>query len=141
MIKKFEQISKKPGFLKNNGGLFFRKVRKNKFEFKTKIKKIHLNKAKNTHGGYICSIIDAGAGTAAHSCANNKPCVTISLSIKFISPTKLNDEILGSVIIDKKTSSLVFLSCTLKSKNKIISTASGIWKILKYKIPGAGFGG
>ena len=32
------------------------------------IKKIHLNRAKITHGGYICSIIDAGAGTAAHLC-------------------------------------------------------------------------
>ncbi len=133
-MKKFKQISTKPGFLKNNGGLLFRKIKNDKFEFKTIIKKIHLNKAKITHGGYICSIIDAGAGTAAHYSANSKTCVTISLNIKFISPTKLNDEIIGSVVIDKKTNSLVFLSCILKSKNKIISTASGIWKILNYKI-------
>ena len=133
-MKKFKQISTKPGFLKNNGGLLFRKIKNDKFEFKTIIKKIHLNKAKITHGGYICSIIDAGVGTAAHYSANSKTCVTISLNIKFISPTKLNDEIIGSVVIDKKTNSLVFLSCVLKSKNKIISTASGIWKILNYKI-------
>ena len=133
-MKKFKQISSRPGFLKNNGGLLFRKIKNHKFEFKTKIKKIHLNKAKITHGGYICSIIDAGAGTAAYCCAKNKQCVTISLNIKFIDPTKLNDEIIGSVGIDKKTNSLVFLSCVLKSKNKIISTASGIWKILNYNI-------
>ncbi len=133
-MKKFKQISSKPGFLKNNGGLLFRKIKNDKFEFKTKIKKIHLNKAKITHGGYICSIIDAGAGTAAYYCAKSKQCVTISLNIKFIGPTKLNDEIIGSVSIDKKTNSLVFLSCVLKSKNKIISTASGIWKILNYNI-------
>ena len=140
-MKKFIQISKKPGFLKNNGGLLFRRINNNKFEFKTKIKKIHLNKAEITHGGYICSIIDAGAGTAAHYSAKNKPCVTISLNIKFIAPTKLNDEIVGIVTIDKRTTSLVFLSCVLKSKKKIISTSSGVWKILSYKIPGAGFGG
>ena len=133
-MKKFKQISSKPGFLKNNGGLLFRKIKNHKFEFKTKIKKIHLNKAKITHGGYICSLIDAGAGSAAHYCVKGKPCVTISLNIKFIGPTKLNDEIIGSVGIDKKTNSLIFLSCVLKSKNKIISTASGIWKILNYKI-------
>ena len=133
-MKKFKQISSKPGFLKNNGGLLFRKIKNDKFEFKTKIKKIHLNKAKITHGGYICSIIDAGSGTAAYYCAKSKQCVTISLNIKFIDPTKLNDEIIGSVSIDKKTNSLVFLSCVLKSKNKIISTASGIWKILNYNI-------
>ena len=43
-----------------------------------------------------------------------KPCVTISLDIKFIAPTKLNDEIIGTVTIDKKTKSLVFLNCILK---------------------------
>ncbi len=133
-MKKYIQISTKPGFLKNNGGLLFRKIKNNKFEFKTKIKKIHLNRAQITHGGYICSIIDAGAGTAAHYCANQSPCVTITLEIKFIKPTRHNDEIIGVVSIDKKTKSLVFLTCILKSKNKIIASSSGIWKILNYKI-------
>ena len=119
MIKKFIQISRTQGFMKNNGGLLFRKINNFKFKFKTKIKKIHLNKAGITHGGYICSIIDAGAGSAAHESAKNKPCVTISLDIKFITPTRLNDEIIGDVIINKKTNSLVFLSCILRSNKKI----------------------
>ena len=140
-MSKFKQISKKPGFLKNNGGLYFKKIKNNKFEFKTKIKKIHLNRAQNTHGGYICSIIDAGAGTAAHICSNNKPCVTVSLDIKFISATKLNDEIIGKVLISKKTNSLIFLCCELKSKKRVVAIATGIWKILKLKAPGVGFGG
>ncbi len=140
-MRKFTQISTKPGFLKNNGGLLFRKINNYKFDFKTKIKKIHLNRANITHGGYICSIIDAGCGPAAHSSSNEKPCVTISLEIKFVAPTKFNDEIIGKVSIIKKTKSLVFLSCELKSKNKIIATSSGIWKIINNKIPGAGSGG
>ena len=138
---KFKQISTKPGFLKHNGGLFFRKIKNDKYEFKTKIKKNHLNRAQNTHGGYICSIIDAGAGTAAHSCAKNNTCVTVSLDIKFIGATRLNDEINGTVSINKITSSLIFLSCVLKVKNKIIATSSGIWKKLKFRVPGGGFGG
>tara|TARA_Y100000590_G_scaffold355933_1_gene409912 strand:- start:381 stop:794 length:414 start_codon:yes stop_codon:yes gene_type:complete len=137
-MNKFRQISTRPGFLKNNGGLLFRNIKKNKFEFKTRIKKIHLNRAQITHGGYICSIIDAGAGTAAHSCANGKPCVTISLEIKFMTSTKYNEEIKGVISIEKKTNSLVFLNCVLKSKNKIIATSSGIWKILNYTIPNKG---
>ena len=84
--------------------------------------------------GYICSIIDAGAGTAAHFFANGKPCVTISLDIKFIAPTRFKDEIIGKVSVEKKTNSLVFLNCILKSKNKVVASSSGIWKILKYKI-------
>ena len=137
-MKKYRQLSTKPGFLKNNGGLLFRKNNNNKFEFKTKIKKIHLNRANITHGGYICSIIDAGVGTAAYSFTNGKPCVTISLEVKFMTSTKLNDEIIGSISVDKKTKSLVFLSCVLKSKKKIIASSSGIWKILDYRTPRKG---
>ncbi len=138
-MKKFYQLSTKSSFLKHNGGLNFRKINKNKYEFKTKIKKIHLNRANITHGGYICSIIDAGAGTAAHFCSSGKPCVTISLDIKFISSTSLNDEILGIVKIEKNTKSLVFLNCTLTSKKKIVASSSGIWKKLGYKISRTGY--
>ena len=114
--------------MKHNGGLLFRKISKKQYEFKTKINKKHLNRAGITHGGYIASIIDAGAGTGAHRISKNKVCVTISLDIKFIDSTKLGDEILGNVSIQKLTRSLVFLTCKLKSNKKIIATASGVWK-------------
>jgi len=130
MSKKFEQISIKPGFMKHNGGLLFREISKNEFEFKTIIKEDHLNSIGITHGGYISSIIDSGAGTGAHRTANNSSCVTVSLDIKFIGTTKLNDEIVGFVKILKQTRTMIFLICHLKSNKKIIASASGIWKIL-----------
>ena len=130
MSKKFEQISIKPGFMKHNEGLLFREVSENEFEFKTYIKENHLNTAGITHGGYIATIIDSGAGTGAHRIANNSQCVTISLDIKFIASTKLGDEINGFVKILKRTKSMVFLICHLKNNEKIIASASGIWKIL-----------
>ena len=141
MKKKFIQISKKSGFMKNNGGLFLRQVSKNKYEFKTKINKKHLNKAGITHGGYIASIIDAGAGTGAHRSTGGKPCVTISLDIKFISSTVLGDKIIGFTKIQKITNSMVFLICHLECKGKLVASASGIWKILKRPLPNAGYGG
>ena len=134
MSKKFQQISLKSGFMKHNGGLFFRKISKTKFEFKTIIKKNHLNRAGITHGGYIASIVDAGGGTAAHRVSEGKVCVTISLDIKFIDSTKLGDEIIGNVIIQKVTKSLVFLICELECNKKIIATAFGVWKKINKKL-------
>ena len=131
MSDKFEQISTKPGFMKHNGGIMFRNISETEYEFKTTINENHLNAAGITHGGFICSLIDAGAGTAAHRSAGQAPCVTISLDLKFIATTKIGDEIIGFVKILKKTKSMVFLICHLKSKDKIIASASGIWKILK----------
>tara|TARA_B100000686_G_scaffold257263_1_gene269295 strand:+ start:472 stop:882 length:411 start_codon:yes stop_codon:yes gene_type:complete len=131
MSDQFEQISTKPGFMKHNGGIMFRNISKTEYEFKTTINKNHLNAIGITHGGFICSLIDAGAGTAAHRCAGQAPCVTVSLDLKFIATTKIGDEIVGFTKILKKTKSMVFLICHLKSKDKIIASASGIWKILK----------
>ena len=133
MSNQFEQISLKPGFMKHNGGLLFRNISENEYEFKSTINNNHLNAAGITHGGYLSALIDAGAGTAAHRSADNAPCGTISLDIKFIGSSKVNDEIYGKVKILKKTKTLVFLFCELNCNGKIITSASGIWKILKIK--------
>ena len=130
MTKEFEQISIKPGFMKHNGGVLFRTISDTEYEFKSTINKNHLNAAGITHGGYLSALVDAGSGTAAHRAADNAPCVTISLDLKFIGASKKNDEIIGHTRILKKTSTLVFLFCELKCKNKIITSASGVWKIL-----------
>ena len=133
MSNSFEQISLKHGFMKHNGGVMFRNISESEYEFKSIINKNHLNAAGITHGGYLAALIDAGAGTAAHRCAQNAPCVTISLDLKYIGASKIDDEIIGHVKILKKTKTLVFLFCELKCNNKIITSASGVWKILKIK--------
>ena len=133
MSGKFEQISLKPGFMRHNGGILFRNVSDNQYEFKSIINENHLNAAGITHGGYLSALIDAGAGTAAHRTAENAPCVTVSLDLKFIGVSKVGDEIFGKVKILKKTKTLVFLFCELECNNKIITSASGVWKILKPK--------
>ena len=139
MSKEFEQISLKPGFMKHNGGLLFKTISEKEYEFKAVIKENHLNAAGITHGGFIAAFVDAGAGTAAHRSSDKNPCVTISLELKFISAVKLNQELFGKVKIQKKTKSMVFLTCELTANNKIVATASGVWKILK--LTGAGPGG
>ena len=133
MSEKFEQISIKKGFMKHNGGVLFRNISETEFEFKAKVSENHLNSAGITHGGYLSALIDAGAGTAAHRSAENSPCVTISLDLKFIGASKIGDELIGYVKILKKTKTLVFLFCELKCLDKIVTSASGVWKILKNK--------
>ena len=141
MSKHFEQISIKPGFMKHNGGILFRSISETEYEFKSTITENHLNAIGITHGGYLSALIDAGAGTAAHRTAENAPCVTISLDIKFIGTSKLGDEIIGHTKILKKTNTLVFLTCELRCNSKIITSASGVWKILKIKTTNLGPGG
>ena len=133
MSNKFEQISIKQGFMKHNGGVLFRNISETEYEFKATINANHLNAAGITHGGYLSALVDAGAGTAAHRAAGNAPCVTISLDLKFIGASKIGDEITGYTKILKRTNTLIFLFSELKCNNKIITSASGVWKILKIK--------
>ena len=141
MNNEFEQISLKTGFMKHNGGVLFRSKSDTEYEFKSIINENHLNAAKITHGGYISALIDAGAGTAAYKTSEGAICVTISLDIKFIGASKVGDEVTGFTRILKKTSTLIFLFCELRCNDKIITSASGIWKILKIKPSDLGPGG
>ena len=139
MSDDFEQISLKQGFMKHNGGILFKTISEKEYQFKTIITENHLNAAGITHGGFIAAFIDAGAGTAAHRTSGGGTCVTISLELKFISAVHLGQELIGNTKIQKKTKSMVFLTCELTAGNKIVATASGVWKILK--LDGAGPGG
>ena len=131
MNKKFEQLSIKSGFMKHNGGILFRTISENEYEFKTKISENHLNAAGITHGGFIAALADSGIGTAAYRTTGENLCVTISLELKFISAVKLGQELIGYTKVQKRTKSLVFLTCELETDNKIAATASGVWKIIK----------
>ena len=130
MIKKNMDESKK-GFIKHLGGLNFKKIEENNFEFSVEIKEMHLNTGGIAHGGFLATIADAGMGTAAHMIADGKRCVTINLDTKFISAGKLGDLLIGKVKILKKTNSLVFISCEINGPESIVAHANGTWKILK----------
>ena len=125
------EVSKK-GFIKHIGGIEFKKISENNFEFKTSVKEFNLNSQGISHGGYLATILDSGMGSAAHMViGKGKNCVTISLDIKFIGGSKENDILVGKVLISKKTQSLVFVKADLFKSDQVIATASGIWKILK----------
>ena len=53
----------------------------------------------------------------------------------------MGDEITGFTKILKKTNTLIFLFCELSCNGKIITSASGVWKILKIKPSNLGPGG
>ena len=128
MIKKIMDETK-TGFMSHVGGLDFKKIDDNNYSFSTVVKEINLNSGKIAHGGYLSTIADTGMGTAAHT-ITTKRCVTISLEMKFISAALVNQTLRGKVIIQRKTKSLVFVSCEIFNSEGVVITASGVWKIL-----------
>ena len=129
MVKKYMDETKK-GFMQNIGNLSFKKIDEKKFEFSIKVLEKCLNTGNIAHGGFIATIADTGMGNAAHIAAGNKRCVTINLDIKYISASKLNDNLIGKVKILRKTRTLVFISSEIFNSDNLIAAASGTWKIL-----------
>ena len=139
MSKDFEEINFEP-FVKHNGGLLFKTISENEYEFKAITKENHLNAAGITHGGFIATFVDTGLGAVAHKSSGGNSCATISLELKFIAAVKLGQELLGKAKVQKKTKSMVFLTCELTVANRIVATASGVWKILNKKLTKARIG-
>ena len=117
-------------FAKHIGGLTVKKINDFNYEFYAEVKDINLNTSKIAHGGFICSIADTGMGNSAYKESENKRCVTISLDVKFISAASLGQKLLGKVKIQKKTRTLVFVTCEISNGENIVAAASGVWKIL-----------
>jgi uncharacterized protein (TIGR00369 family) len=130
MIKKIMDETN-TGFMSHIGGLNLKKIDTLNFEFSIVVKEFHLNSGKIAHGGFLSTIADTGMGTAAHTLTENSRCVTISLDVKFISAALLNQTLKGKVKIQKKTKSLIFITCDVSNSENIVVAASGVWKILK----------
>ena len=128
MVKKIMNETN-TGFMSHIGGLSLKKLDANNFEFSIIVKEIHLNTGKIAHGGFLSTVADTGMGTAAHM-VSNKRCVTISLEMKFVSAGVLSEKLSGKVKIQKKTKSLVFVTCEIFNSKGVVVTASGVWKIL-----------
>ena len=129
MIKK-DMDETNLGFMKYLGGLNLKKIDSKNYEFFIIVKEIHLNTGSIAHGGFLSTIADTGMGTAAHKIADDKRCVTISLNMKFISAAKLGEKLKGKVKILKKTKTLIFINCEIFNEKDLVTSASGVWKIL-----------
>ena len=119
------------GYSRHVGELKAKKIDSLNYEYHAEVKEIHLNTAKMAHGGFLTYIADNAMGNAAHRAAVDKRCVTISLEIKFVSAGKLGDNLIAKVKIQKKTRTLVFLTCEIVNSEGVVAVTSGVWKILK----------
>jgi len=51
--------------------------------------------------------------------------------MKFISSGKSGDNLIAKVKVQKKTRTLVFLTCEIINSQGVVAVTSGVWKILK----------
>ena len=112
------------------GPMYYKKEESEEYKFITKILDKHLNAHGIAHGGYSMTLADIFLGTSVFVASGKKPCSTISLNCNFVSPGLQDDLVECDAKVTRTTKSLVFIEGNLISKDKVILSASGIWKIL-----------
>lgn len=121
------------GFEGHIGPLFYRLEGENKAVFGLRTDRRHANVRGVIHGGLMMSLADHVLGAAVFFGAGRKPCATISLNCDFLAPGAVGDWIEGRAEITRATRSYVFVGGKLTVGDRLLMTASGIWKILKAK--------
>jgi len=84
------------------------------------------------HGGVLCSFADVGLGaglaTAVGELATQM--ATISLDLKFLAVARVGEFISVEPEITRQSRDLVFVRGLIKSNEKTIASAEGVWKLL-----------
>ncbi len=91
----------------------------------------HANLIGVVHGGMLMSFADRALGETAMRAADGANCVTIQMEMQFIDTARIGDWITAAPEVVKRTGSLVFLRCELRHAERVVGTASGVWKILR----------
>lgn len=108
-------------------GMDFIIPEKGKVEYRLKVEEKHLATPRAAHGGVQAALIDATLGVAALSnvCEENRVVSTVSLTINYISPALLGDEMIGTASVIKQGKNLLFVQGEIVNQNgKLLATAS-----------------
>lgn len=90
----------------------------------------HANRRGVIHGGMLISLADHTLGMIVSHALERQPCATISLNTDFLSSARAGDWIECRGRITRATRSLVFITGELRVGDRLIATATGIWKKL-----------
>lgn len=91
----------------------------------------HANLVGLVQGGMLMTFADRALGVAAWRAADGRACVTIQFDTQFVSAADIGDFVEIAPEIVRCTGALVFMRGTLTAGDRVVATASGLWKILR----------
>ena len=110
-------------------GPYFERVVDGQREFGFYIDDRHINAAGVAHGGALMTFADAALGYALWDATDRAPCVTVSQQTSFQSSASVGDFVVCRPEVVRKTREIVFMRADFKAGDRIIFTATAIWKI------------
>lgn len=109
-------------------GMDFTIEAKGRVVYKMVVTEKHLATPITAHGGVIAALADAGLGVGALSVSAEYGNVvsTVEFKISYISPARLNDELILESTLVKSGRSIVFMEAKIvNQRNELVATANG----------------
>ena len=89
----------------------------------------HMNAGGTVHGGMLMGFADVSMSRTARLVIASRSCSTVSLTCDFLAAGKLTDVIESRVRVTRSTRTLVFMSAEIVTEERLLLTASGVWKM------------
>jgi uncharacterized protein (TIGR00369 family) len=91
----------------------------------------HANHINIVHGGMLATFADQSMGMTAMRATGGKTHATIELNMQYIGAVQIGDFVESHCDVVRITRSIIFIRSTLKVGERIVASASGVWKILE----------
>ena len=111
-------------------GPFFYRMNDDGIESALRVEDRHCNGLRMVHGGVLMTFADYTLGVAAIG-REGRVCVTVSCNQEFVSPGFKGNLLRGRGELIRKTGSLMFVRCTLSVNDRVVMTASGVFKEIR----------
>lgn len=89
----------------------------------------HLNGGDRLHGGMMMAMASMVLGAAARELAGDRRTEPLSLNCDFVSAGLPGDKVVATAQVTRKTRTVLFLSGRLMVDDRVLMTATGVWKV------------
>ncbi|GMG81061.1 PaaI family thioesterase [Paralimibaculum aggregatum] len=125
------------GFNAHIGPVRFAEIAPTRFAAALELGEHHLNQGGVCHGGVLMTLADVAMGAGSFAAGGEHPCATIAFDAQFLAAAKQGTLLLAESRQLRRVRELSFMDCALWSGGRQVMQASGIWKYLASRAPGA----
>lgn len=125
------------GFARAIGPFHFARAGEREWQCWLAIDGRHLNTGGVCHGGVLLALADVAMGAASFEGGEAHPCATIELGAHFLAAVREGDRALAIARQERRVRELSFMSVEVHAGGRLALRASGIWKYLSSRTPGA----
>jgi len=90
----------------------------------------HHNRRGVVHGGMLMAFADRSMGMNAWHANGQHPQATVHLDMQFVDAVKIGEFVEARCDVVRRTRALVFMRAELTVGERVVATASGVWKML-----------